>query len=291
MNSLDSQSTLSQNQDPMPDETYDYSNVDTTARIAFYDDLRSAPRITTISPAPTLEYIEALATTTYDQAKSCGGLIPYTIIKEVSENFIHARFKEITVSIFDGGNTIRFADQGPGITQKEKAQLPGFSSAIEPMKKYIRGVGSGLPIVKEYLKFSNGTIYIEDNMDTGTVVTISVMPNKQHEQMSYSQETSLGDHLYKNVFSQATSQNQFEAYELARIRMAAAPLSQRDKNFLLMLLDEGSLGITELSKLTETPVSTTHHTLTKLEEAGLVECVGRSKRLLTPLGRDVAASL
>ena len=60
---------------------------------------------------------------------------------------------------------------------KDKAQLPGFTSAIEPMKHYIRGVGSGLPIVKEYLDFSHGTISIEDNLGTGAVVTIS--PEKQ----------------------------------------------------------------------------------------------------------------
>ena len=94
---------------------------------------------------------------------------PYTVIREVSENFIHARFAEIIVSILDEGNTIRFADQGPGIMMKDKAQLPGFTSAIEPMKHYIRGVGSGLPIVKEYLDFSHGTISIEDNLGTGAV--------------------------------------------------------------------------------------------------------------------------
>ena len=41
------------------------------------------------------------------------------------------------------------------------------------MKSYIRGVGSGLPIVKEYLDFTHGTISIEDNLGTGSVVTIS----------------------------------------------------------------------------------------------------------------------
>ena len=41
------------------------------------------------------------------------------------------------------------------------------------MKSYIRGVGSGLPIVKEYLDFTHGTITIEDNLGSGSVVTIS----------------------------------------------------------------------------------------------------------------------
>ena len=95
-------------------------------------------------------------------------------MREVSENFIHARFTEIIVSILDGGNTIRFADQGPGISDKKKAQLPGFSSAVEPMKGYIRGVGSGLPIVCDYLDFTHGSISIDDNIGQGTVVTISM---------------------------------------------------------------------------------------------------------------------
>ena len=130
-------------------ETFDYSFVDSIARVALYDDLKSAPRITKIEPAPTNDYIEKLTVTIHEQSKLAGGKIPYSVIREVSENFIHAQFREIVVSILDDGNTIRFADQGPGITEKEKAQKPGFSSAIEPMKNYIRGVGSGFPIVRD----------------------------------------------------------------------------------------------------------------------------------------------
>ena len=43
------------------------------------------------------------------------------------------------------------------------------------MKNYIRGVGSGLPIVREYLESSHGTITIEDNLGTGAVVTVSLV--------------------------------------------------------------------------------------------------------------------
>ena len=155
--------------------SFDYSFVDTVGRIALYDDLRSAPRVVEIKPADTAAYIEALASTVYERSHGAGGTIPYTVIREVSENFIHARFKEVVVSILDKGNTIRFADHGPGIPSKEKAQMPGFSSAVEPMKNYIRGVGSGLPIVREYLESSHGTITIEDNLGTGAVVTVSLV--------------------------------------------------------------------------------------------------------------------
>ena len=155
-------------------EAYNYTYVPTVARIAVYDDMKMAPRVIEIQPAPTAEYIERLADVIDEQKRRLGGTIPYSAIREVSENFIHARFTEVVVSILDGGNTIRFCDQGPGIHNKDKATLPGFTSATEPMKHYIRGVGSGLPLVKEYLDLSHGNITIEDNLNSGAVVTLSL---------------------------------------------------------------------------------------------------------------------
>ena len=45
------------------------------------------------------------------------------------------------------------------------------------MKKYIRGVGSGLPYAQQYMEDHGGTLTIEDNINCGTIVTIS-MPNE-----------------------------------------------------------------------------------------------------------------
>lgn len=373
----------------------DYSFVTAVARIALYDDLRSAPRVTEIQPAETGAYIDGLAAQVYEQARQSGGTIPYTVVREVSENFIHARFKEIIVSILDHGNTIRFADQGPGISFKDKAQLPGFSSAIEPMKSYIRGVGSGLPIVKEYLEFSHGTISIEDNMGSGSVVTISVDPDRVKAgedevppfderaaeieyQRSLAAEAAepqaaawddprFGGSAAAGAYPAAMPQGgpspaiaqpaapyvqpgfvgapagaypgavmprqnpamngfqsvpqgypttplpqagvnpayyaqpaygagaygsgAYDGYEAARVQTSIAALSQRERDFLPILLHEGALGVTELSKLTDAPTSSTYVALRKLEEAGLVETTAGQKRLLTHLGRDVASCL
>ena len=129
--------------------SFDYSFVDTVGRIALYDDLRSAPRVVEIKPADTAAYIEALASTVYEQSHGAGGTIPTPLFREASENFIHARFKEVVVSILDKGNTIRFADHGlASPLERKKPKCQGFSSAVEPMKNYIQGVGSGLPIVR-----------------------------------------------------------------------------------------------------------------------------------------------
>ena len=377
---------------------FDFTFAPGVARIAIYDDLLSAPHMIEIPPAETGAYIENIASTIYEQARRAGGVIPYTVIREVSENFIHARFKEIVVSILDRGNTIRFADQGPGILHKDKAQEPGFSSAIEPMKDYIRGVGSGLPIVKEYLESSHGTISIEDNMGTGSVVTISL--NQQHgdedevEGEEFPEQTDAfegsygaagvygsaghasGDPLARGMAGSFNAMNQTHyaeggaypqhaaayngqpsaaaypgqsfdprfaqqgypaggygmprapyagtsypqhpaagtpaqgypaagypaaqgyyspeqqaSFQAVRIRQATTDLSEKERVCLVLLANEGPLGITELSALTGMAPSSTSATLKKLEERGLAEKLPSKKRQLTPMGNDVALTL
>lgn len=250
----------------------DYSQVSTTARVALYDDFASTPRITKIEPADTAVYIENLTVTIYEQSKLAGGKIPYSVIREVSENFIHAHFCEVVVSILDNGNTIRFTDQGPGIQEKEKAQQPGFSSAIEPMKDYIRGVGSGFPLVKDYLNGKDGSIVIEDNLVTGAVVTISLVPRKNEEKLQQ-EESTTPVNAVKNSF------------------IPHVPLSGREQEFLKLFLQEGDLGVTELHDLTGITASTVHNTLKKLQESALIEYSVGKKRGLTELGYMVAKNL
>ena len=256
------------------EKSFDYTYVDSIARIALYDDMKSAPRVTRIEPAPTDDFIEHLTTTIYEQAKLSGGKVPYSVIREVSENFIHAQFREIVVSILDNGNTIRFADQGPGIAEKEKAQEPGFSSAIEPMKEYIRGVGSGFPIVRDYLGILEGSIVIEDNLTSGAVVTISLMPQRKHEEAQPAQPVLTAEAPVTPVSL------------IPRISLSA-----REQEFLAMLRDEGEVGVKEMAELTENPVSTTHNTFKRLEEEGLVEKTPNRRRTLTTIGRQVAQSI
>ena len=146
-------------------------------RIAIFDDPAAAPRVVVIQPSDVRSYLEEITATVTRLAKEQGGKISFTVIREVVENLVHAYFKEPTVSILDDGNTIRFSDQGPGIREKDRALEYGTSSATEEMKKYIRGVGSGLPYAQQYMEDHGGTLTIEDNINCGTIVTIS-MPNE-----------------------------------------------------------------------------------------------------------------
>lgn len=239
-------------------QTYDF--ISSPARIAIYDSLKTAPRVIQIQGAPTHEYIEHIASLTYKHAKEAGGLIPYTVIREVSENFIHANFNEIIVSILDQGNTIRFADQGPGIQNKELVQEPGFSSATEPMKRYIRGVGSGLPIVRDYLDTTHGYITIEDNINQGAVVTISLIAAQT-----------------------AVPPEPTEA-------PLAPELTENETVILKALLPDKTLGVTDMNRLTELPVASIHTAFSKMEQAGFVQKVNK-KRTLTQEGKLLALSL
>ena len=143
------------------------------ARIAVYDDAAAAPRVVVIDPTDVRSYLEEITSEVNRLSHEQGGTIPFMVIREIVENFVHAYFVAPTISILDGGNTIRFSDQGPGIKEKERALEYGTTSATEEMKQFIRGVGSGLPYVNQYMVDKGGSLRIEDNISEGTVVTIS----------------------------------------------------------------------------------------------------------------------
>lgn len=233
----------------------------TPTRIAVYDDLLAAPRIVDIDPTDIAQYIEEIASKTYELAQQKGSSIPYTVIKEVCENFIHAKFKNPCISILDGGNTIKFTDQGPGIADKQRAQLPGFTSATSEMRKYIRGVGSGLPTIKEYLRFSNGRLIIEDNIQEGTVVTIQIDQNM-------TQPTPV---IYREIPQQSKNAEQ--------------ELTEREYNILVLAREMGLIGPTEVEQNLGISLSTGHRALNKLENMGFLEKhEGGKKRMLTDRG-------
>lgn len=255
-------------------ENFDYSFVKNPARIAVYDDLKAPPRIIQIDPCETNKFIESLTSTVYEESQRKTGKIPYTVIREICENFIHAQFSEIVVSILDNGNTIRFADQGPGFADIEKAKLPGFTSAKEEMKSYIRGVGSGLPTVSDYIKYTEGHIKIENNLRTGSVVTISLLENLS---------TS-------TAFSEQEKQQSNNVYQQKLLKMTPN-LSQREQDILLLIYKEGQIKVSEVHNVLNIPNSSVHNLLTKLESAGLVLELPNKTRTLTDYGFEITKLL
>lgn len=147
-----------------------------TTRISVYDDMFSTPRVIVVEQTDVRTYLEDVTNTVHRTMKEQGGHLSLMIIRELVENFIHAQFSEPVISILDDGDTIRFADQGPGIHDKERAFEFGVTSADRSKKRYIRGTGAGLPMVQQYVEAAGGAISVEDNLGAGTVVTVSVNP-------------------------------------------------------------------------------------------------------------------
>lgn len=165
-------------QDQTSSSTVSEESVLYATRISIYDDMLSSPRVVLVNPSPVRQYLEEVTNTVYRCMKEQGGTISLMVIREIVENFIHAHFVEPVVSILDNGNTIRFADQGPGIEDKERAFEFGVTSANRAQKRYIRGTGAGFPMVQQYLEAVGGAVSIEDNLGAGTVITVSVDPER-----------------------------------------------------------------------------------------------------------------
>jgi hypothetical protein len=245
-----------------------------SARIAIYDGPAAAPRTEEVASLTEADLVERIAERVFSHSREAGGGVPYTVIREVTENFIHADFCEPVVSILDGGQTIRFADQGPGINDKHRAVLPGFTTATRRMKKVIRGVGSGLPIVNDYLGFSGGSLEIDDNLGYGTVVTVRASrpapasavdaPHLDHE--SPEEEPSAP----------------FAGFP---------PLTTRQKQVLSLVLEMGEVGPTIVSKELSVALSTAYRDLAYLEHSGLIESDASGKRVLTGEGSSYLDSL
>lgn len=227
------------------------------ALVAVYDALTAPPRVERVRSDTARDLIDELTTRTYHLSHEAGGQIPFTVIREVVENFIHAGFDEVVVSILDEGRTIRFADQGPGIHDKERAFQPGFTTATLDMKDVIKGVGSGLPVARECLTFTGGTIEIEDNLGSGTVVTLRTSVAAPTDQAAFRHETG--------------------SYE-------APALTLRQKQVLSLAMEYGSIGPSAISEELGVGLSTAYRDLESLASRGLIVAAEGGKRVLTDDG-------
>jgi len=228
-----------------------------SALIAIYDAMTAPPRVEPVRADSSRELIDNLTTRTYQTSHELGGQVPFTVIREIVENFIHAGFDEVVVSVLDSGRTIRFADQGPGIHDKERVFLPGFTTATEGMKCVIKGVGSGLPVARECLTFSGGTIEIDDNLGAGTVVTLRLSTPAPGPEV---------------------------AVEPIQDPYDPPALSLRQKQVLSLAMELGSIGPTVVSRELGVGLSTAYRDLETLTLHGLISADEVGKRVLTDQG-------
>ncbi|HET8999175.1 MAG TPA: ATP-binding protein [bacterium] len=228
-------------------------------RLAVYDSLLAPPQVISLSAEDFNELVGELASKTHNYARERGGKIPFVVIREIVENLIHAYFQDAVVTIMDDGNTIRISDQGPGIRDKDRAFLPGFTTATREMRQFIKGVGSGLPVAREQLAFLGGAISVEDNLEHGTVVTLRVGPGP------------------RGVPGPSLPPTQPDRVRDTRI-------TDRQRKALLLIAELGSAGPSTIAKELGVSISTAHRELDALAKIQLVASRGAGKRTLTEEG-------
>jgi DNA-binding MarR family transcriptional regulator len=280
-------------------------------RIAVYDSLSTVPRIVDVRGRDCAELLNELASKTYSFAHEKGGRLPYVAIKEIVENLLHADFQDAVISVLPDGNTIRVSDQGPGIIEKEKAFLPGFTTATTEMRKIIRGVGSGLPIVRDSMRAIGGSVSIEDNLKRGCVVTLSSLSTSDDTparvSSGVSEKPSGGEKAPGHAFhpphpegfrdlwkAAGDTENSFTEMDREKgvLEKLDEVLSERQRKVFRVLAEKGEAGPSTIVKELEISLSTAYRDLVSLEEHGLVEPAdGSGKRRLTPRGMTYLARL
>ena len=251
-------------------------------RIAVYDDVAAAPRVVVIEPTEIRSYLEEIVQAVNRLSHEQGGQIPFMVMREIVENFIHAHFVSPTITILDHGNTIRFSDRGPGIKEKELALQYGTSSATESMKHYIRGVGSGLPYAQQYMIDKGGSLTIEDNISGGTVVTISTRSaSDAHTQTHPSTEKveiSSRETSSQCSFKQDSSSRDKNP-DISQISLPKIEISPRGQKVFAYLSEHELVGPTELVRMYGLSIPTWSRELKSLEEIGLIRKIGQKYQL------------
>lgn len=227
-------------------------------RLAIYDSPLAAPQVVSLRGDDFHALVGDLAARTYAVSRERGGRVPFVVIREIMENLIHAYFRNATITVLDSGNTIRISDGGPGIQDKARALVPGFSTATREMRHYIRGVGSGLPVAYEQMQFLGGTLTIEDNLARGTVVTLS---------------------LRRESPAPLAPPPPTDPHPRPRLEVTS-----RQKKVLLLIAELGAAGPTLIAKELDISHSTAYRELQALETFTLVTGKGRGKRTLSEEG-------
>ena len=250
------------------------------ARIAVYDDKSAAPRVVLVEPKDVRSYLDEIAATVNQLAHEQGGKIPFMVMREIVENFIHARFVAPTISIMDNGNTIRFSDQGPGIKEKNRALEFGTSSATEEMKSFIRGVGFGLPYAQQYMVEKGGSLTLEDNISGGTIVTLSTRRSKDaHIQTLPTQEDA--EEIAINQAEQSILRATHTVSQQPVTQLPNLVLTDRTKLVLQYLSEHEWVGATELTSAYGLSTPTWSRELKSLVNIGIIGKIGQKYKLTT----------
>ena len=221
--------------------------------VAHYTAPRTPPHVFSVAGKDTASVLADAVRLVEELIARDGGRLPALAVRELVGNVAHAGVESAVISVLDGGDTLRVSDRGPGVPDKERALLPGFTTAGPSLRESIRGVGSGLGLARESLAALDGTLDIDDNLGGGTVVTARVPRPTETEG-------------HPGAGKDGTA------------------LGERQLRALLLIVELGPVGPTPLARELGVSASTAYRDLVALQRGGLVQTEEGGLRTATEQG-------
>ena len=240
-----------------------------SARLAIYRDGEPEPKVEEVQGTGPQELIHRLCTATAQVIRDQGGSLPQPAVRALIENLVHARFQCPTVSILDGGRTLRVADRGPGIPDKQLALEPGYSSAGDSERKIIAGVGAGLAVAARQAEEGGGRLEINDNLGGGTVVTLAFAGTVRDGRSALSEPLLTG---LSQLRHQPASPD------------GPSELSDNGKRILLLLAELGGSGLATICDELRIAPAASRSELDSLRRLGLLDPANLEQIILSPAG-------
>ncbi|HHW13544.1 MAG TPA: hypothetical protein GXX28_01250 [Firmicutes bacterium] len=280
------------------------------ARLAVYPPDGGPPRVAVLADQNCRILLDLLSTHALAASEQRGANLPAQAVREVVDNLVHASLRDAVVSVLPDGAVV-VADHGPGIPDKEAALRPGFTAAPPALRRWIRGVGAGLPLARQALAAVGATLRLDDNLGGGTVVLLSPAAPQAPESRTAPDPSAVPQAVPPavapaNAPSPAGGSPSPEGeYTKGRQRRKAPPrgavsvspgdaapaLTPRRESILRLFAVLPDVGPSSAAARTGLSLASAYRELVALERSGLVDSLPGGKRRLSSRGEEVLAAL
>jgi hypothetical protein len=281
------------------------------ARLAVYRGGHDLPQVSVLAAEDCLSLIDTLCKKTLHASQERGGVIPLLALREIVENLLHASFRDVVVSVLPDGSVL-VSDHGPGIPDKARALRPGFTTASTLVRRYIRGVGSGLTVAEEALTAIGGALRLEDNLAGGTVVSLLVPAHREDPALAAAPATAAqevaavaeepappasrpeGTPSHRGEYTKSHQRPKSKAGAPAPRAASAGsdpPLTQRQERLFHLFSGLSEVGPSTAATGASLSLASAYRELVALERLGLLEPLPGGKRRLSSRGEDLLATL
>ena len=260
-----------------------------TVRLAIYESEAAPPAVYDVAAADPGSLLAELGARTLWWLSRRGSPLPGEAVLAVVENLIHAHFRAAAVSVLTDGS-LQVSDQGPGIADKERAMLPGFTTATPEMRRYIRGVGSGLPVARRLMENSGGRLLLQDNLGGGTVVGLWTPQALRAEAWGKLVRAVPAPGIPRSPSALGAAPPPAAQGALFGHPVEGPALSRRQILILRFLEQAGPAGPSQVARHLSLSLTTAFRELSALEALGLAASESAGKRRLTGAGEALLRS-